>query len=259
MAAEALRKVEVKNNVYFWSSGLTSFWTSWNDTATTAFDSLYTPVFMNSQTAAMFGNSVWPGFVQSGNQNVDPGFGPTINKVLSPGSETTYGVGLLAWIAAVRSGTGTTQSYSYQKTQVGSAANWTPTSQLPESADLKYSSTSVKGASTDGLPLGDPYWFTEKVTELKQFLMCRIPTHYHRTIQTRSTRHSFNYSLEKPSNLSLAIYNVLGQKVATLVNQFMQAGSYSYSFDASRLASGVYFYRIEAGTFVSVKKMLLMK
>jgi hypothetical protein len=260
LAAEALRKVEVKNNAYFWSSGLTSFWTSWNDTATTAFDSLYTPVFMNSQTAAMFGNSVWPGFVQSGNQNVDPGFGPTIDKALSPGTDTTYGVGLLAWVAAVRSGTGTTQSYSYQKTQVGSAANWTPTWPLPESADLKYSSSSVKSASTDGLPLGDPYWFTGKVTGVKT--VSNVPHTYSLSQNYPNPFNPstvINYSLEKPSNVSLAIYNVLGQKVSTLVNQFMQAGSYSYSFDASRLASGVYFYRIEAGTFVSVKKMLLMK
>jgi hypothetical protein len=63
----------------------------------------------------------------------------------------------------------------------------------------------------------------------------------------------------KPSNVTLAVYNVLGQKVATIVNQFMQAGSYTYQFDASRLASGVYIYRIEAGNFVSIKKFVLLK
>jgi hypothetical protein len=57
----------------------------------------------------------------------------------------------------------------------------------------------------------------------------------------------------------LAVYNVLGQKVATIVNQFMQAGSYTYQFDASRLASGIYIYRIEAGNFVSIKKFVLLK
>jgi hypothetical protein len=55
------------------------------------------------------------------------------------------------------------------------------------------------------------------------------------------------------------VYNILGQKVATLVNQFMQEGSYTYQFDASKLASGIYIYRIEAGGFVSAKKMILMK
>jgi hypothetical protein len=59
--------------------------------------------------------------------------------------------------------------------------------------------------------------------------------------------------------VKLAVYNILGQKVATLMNGYKQAGSYSASFDAGRLASGVYIYRIEAGNFVAVKKMMLLK
>ena len=70
---------------------------------------------------------------------------------------------------------------------------------------------------------------------------------------------NINFSLEKASNVTLSIYNILGQKVATLVNSYMQAGSYTYQFDAGKLASGVYIYRIEAGTFISAKKMILMK
>jgi hypothetical protein len=70
---------------------------------------------------------------------------------------------------------------------------------------------------------------------------------------------NINFSIEKSSKVTLAIYNVLGQKVATLVNNYMQAGSYTYQFNASKLASGVYIYRIEAGNFVSAKKMILMK
>jgi hypothetical protein len=70
---------------------------------------------------------------------------------------------------------------------------------------------------------------------------------------------NINFSLEKPSNVTLSVYNVLGQKVATLVNSFMQAGSYTYQFDASKLASGIYIYRIETGNFVSAKKMILLK
>ena len=48
-------------------------------------------------------------------------------------------------------------------------------------------------------------------------------------------------------------------KVATLVNSYMQSGNYSVSFNANKLSSGIYFYRIAAGDFVSVKKMMLMK
>jgi hypothetical protein len=54
---------------------------------------------------------------------------------------------------------------------------------------------------------------------------------------------------------------MLGRKVATLVNAFMEAGIHTYSFDASRFAltSGTYFYRIQAGGFTATKKMVLLK
>ena len=61
------------------------------------------------------------------------------------------------------------------------------------------------------------------------------------------------------SRVTLKIYNMLGQEVATVVNETMKAGKYEASFNASKLASGAYIYRIQAGTFVSVKKMMLLK
>ena len=70
---------------------------------------------------------------------------------------------------------------------------------------------------------------------------------------------TINFSLAKPSNVKLMIYNILGQQVRTLVDTRMNAGQQSVTFDASRLASGVYFYRLDAGDFSSVKKMLLLK
>ena len=57
----------------------------------------------------------------------------------------------------------------------------------------------------------------------------------------------------------MKVYNILGQEVATLVNESLTAGNHAVTFDAGRLATGVYLYRITAGTFVSTKKMLLLK
>ena len=68
-----------------------------------------------------------------------------------------------------------------------------------------------------------------------------------------------NYSITKNSFVTLKIYNVLGQEVATLLEGNQRAGSYIATFDASKFASGVYFYRLQAGTLSSVKKMVLMK
>ncbi|MHB1687297.1 MAG: T9SS type A sorting domain-containing protein [Ignavibacteriaceae bacterium] len=70
---------------------------------------------------------------------------------------------------------------------------------------------------------------------------------------------TIKFSIQKPGLVTLKIYNILGQEVMTLVNQEMNMGSYSYSFDASRLSSGVYFYNIKSGSFVQTKKMLLLK
>ena len=67
------------------------------------------------------------------------------------------------------------------------------------------------------------------------------------------------YTLPKQTDVKLNVYNVLGQKVAELVNTVQPAGEYEVTLHANRLASGVYFYRMQAGPFVEVRKMLLMK
>lgn len=70
---------------------------------------------------------------------------------------------------------------------------------------------------------------------------------------------TINYRLAKVSDVQLVVFNSLGQKIKTIVNTRQPAGEYQINFDASDLASGVYFYRIKAGNFVKVNKMLLMK
>ncbi|MHB1688455.1 MAG: T9SS type A sorting domain-containing protein [Ignavibacteriaceae bacterium] len=55
------------------------------------------------------------------------------------------------------------------------------------------------------------------------------------------------------------VYDVVGNEIRTLVNGFKSAGSYPVSFNASNLASGMYFYRLQTNGFVSIKKMILLK
>ncbi|MFB3055586.1 MAG: T9SS type A sorting domain-containing protein, partial [Ignavibacteriaceae bacterium] len=59
--------------------------------------------------------------------------------------------------------------------------------------------------------------------------------------------------------VKLAIYNLLGEKVADLVNTKVNEGTYEVTFDAAHFSSGVYLYRMESGDFVSVKKMMILK
>ncbi len=70
---------------------------------------------------------------------------------------------------------------------------------------------------------------------------------------------SILFSLPKAGHVELAVFNVLGQKVAALVNEELARGEYKYIFDASSLPSGIYFYRLRVGDFTDTKKMALIK
>lgn len=68
-----------------------------------------------------------------------------------------------------------------------------------------------------------------------------------------------SYTIPKDGMVTLKIFDALGREVKTLVNENQTVGRYAVSFDASRLSSGVYFYRLVSGNYVSTKKMLLVK
>lgn len=70
---------------------------------------------------------------------------------------------------------------------------------------------------------------------------------------------TIRFEIPKSSNVELKVYNLLGQVVATLVSSEMKAGRHEATFDAAKLSSGVYFYKLVAGSFVQTKKMLLLK
>jgi hypothetical protein len=70
---------------------------------------------------------------------------------------------------------------------------------------------------------------------------------------------TIEFALPTPGFVTLSVYNILGEKVATLVSEELAAGSYKYEWDATELTSGIYFYSLSAGEFVSTKKMILMK
>lgn len=68
-----------------------------------------------------------------------------------------------------------------------------------------------------------------------------------------------NFAIPNPGNVKLLVYDVLGREVSVIVNEYKQAGNHSVVFDAENLASGIYFYSIEAGDFKDTKKMTLIK
>ena len=72
-----------------------------------------------------------------------------------------------------------------------------------------------------------------------------------------STR--IGFSLDRPAQVKLAVYDILGREVAVLVDRSMNAGSHNVNFMASDLPSGVYFYKLQSGSSEQVRKMVLMK
>ena len=90
----------------------------------------------------------------------------------------------------------------------------------------------------------------------------KVPDHF---ILEQNYPNPFNpvtiisYQLPKTSRLTLKVYDVLGRVVATLAEGNQNAGTHEVAFDGSRLSSGVYFYRLQAGAFSDVKKLMLVK
>jgi hypothetical protein len=86
------------------------------------------------------------------------------------------------------------------------------------------------------------------------------PNPFNPSTKIRFTIPAVIASVAKQSQMvTLKVYNVLGNEIATLVNEEKSAGEYEVNFDASGLASGTYFYKLEAGSFSQVKKMILTK
>lgn len=123
-------------------------------------------------------------------------------------------------------------------------------------------------AALGGFPIGDLNWYPDKKAEWEQWWTAvddvneTVPAKF---VLNQNYPNPFNpstqitFSLEKAGQASLTVYNMLGQKVATLIDKKLTTGLHQINFDASQLANGIYFYKLESGDFSSVRKMLLIK
>lgn len=67
------------------------------------------------------------------------------------------------------------------------------------------------------------------------------------------------YSIKTSGNVTLSVFNTIGEKVAELINEYKPAGNYEVNFNAANLSSGIYFYRLESNNFSSIKKLVLLR
>ncbi len=72
-------------------------------------------------------------------------------------------------------------------------------------------------------------------------------------------RTNIEFRISDRVDVSLKVYNILGDEVATLVNEEKEQGIYNFTFDATGLSSGIYFYKIQAGEFYEIRKMTFLK
>ena len=140
-----------------------------------------------------------------------------------------------------------------------------------DSLDCKYpTGSALYTAASGGYPIGDLNWFpTKKVLWDNDPVATDVadesggmPEAY---ALSQNYPNPFNpsttisFSLPKGGNTTLVVYNLLGQKVSTLVAAELPAGQHKVSLNASNLSSGVYFYRLQSGRFIEVKKMMLLR
>jgi hypothetical protein len=70
---------------------------------------------------------------------------------------------------------------------------------------------------------------------------------------------SISFSLPKRSFVSLKVFDLLGKEVATIVSEELAAGIYSQTWNAANMSSGIYFYRLQAGSYIKTKKLILLR
>jgi Secretion system C-terminal sorting domain len=113
------------------------------------------------------------------------------------------------------------------------------------------------GAVIKGIVYGDTstvVGITDKIpTQPKEYLLSQnYPNPFNPTT-------TINYSIPKAGQVKLIVYNAIGSKVATILNEYKQPGNNSVKFNASNLASGIYLYRLESGNYTAAKKFILLK
>lgn len=103
---------------------------------------------------------------------------------------------------------------------------------------------------------------SEDITEIEQAKSPIVPQEFSLSQSFPNPANpasTISYGIPTRSHVVLSIFNTLGQKVADLVNGDEEPGFYSVRFDATGLASGVYFYRLHAGNHVQTRKMIVVK
>jgi hypothetical protein len=274
MMDETKRVFEARNNLWFQPQKLLDFRQAYNDT-TTIYDSinvpvyeaaanpkmrvkrtLLTPTYLSDYAKYTIDSVAGP---KSAGINVDKN--PIVGDPGFPAAVAAHVDSLIWYIHTISTGTITqSRRWAFPNNDL-----YPPRWPLPE--NLTYTNTAFQTAGTDGFALGDLNWFpaqkaqwTPPTTDVE--ILNPLPQDYS---LAQNYPNPFNpsttieFTLPQQSRVTLTVYNILGQAVATLVSETLGAGRYSTQFDGSRLSSGTYVYRLTADNFTKTVKMMLIK
>lgn len=279
---EETRHLNATNNAYYWPTAIMDNFTTMNadpDTSTGHYRNVGGKILAPTWVAYRPGTEYLadlPNFNIGAdkNMNVDPGFDATLAEsaadsmarfVRSIWQHQGSGVGSRPFvnpgspISPASLAATADPPFTGKATYDGVPADWKTTQGYPVKENLRYSDATLKTAD-NGKPLGDDTWWPDLVG-VRQ-VPNSVPTKY---TLSQNYPNPFNpttnikYSIPQSGFVTLKVYNMLGQEVATLVNQQQKTGEYNVDFNASNLASGVYMYRIQSGNISITKKMMLLK
>lgn len=282
---ESQRHILFANNSYYVEKWLRDYMAPYdpttNPTGGNAYSNRLVPAWpdsvpraqpmMSEKTRMFFQNkAIWP-YISMANlyDSTDPGF------LIAPTNQTGI------------------KSFLLRKWTDNSDTTWAfdPHSDVnqiwPFAEQLRYTNATLKTAGMGGFPLGDLYrwwrnlptqytnwkaqaatedqtitdWLTNGITGVEKLaegspLEFKLRQNYPNPFNPTT---EISYSIPQKSNVTLKVFNVLGMEVATLFSGVQNAGEHTATFDAAKVSSGVYFYRLQAGSVSITKKMLFMK
>ncbi|RKY90881.1 MAG: hypothetical protein DRQ13_12090, partial [Ignavibacteriae bacterium] len=133
--------------------------------------------------------------------------------------------------------------------------------QKPEVGDLDGNTpvSAFAGASFNGVYFDNQSWTP---VSIEDDFLSQLPTEF-KLLQNYpnpfNPSTNIKYSVPELSFVNIIVFNLIGEEIATLVNEELQSGNYEVNFDAANLPSGIYFYRFQTASFVETKKMVLLR
>ena len=269
------RKILVDRNLVYWDSRLADIPDIANNIQADGYTNWVSQMItMNTRTQAMFDDdAIYPYLTEGTWYNRLPNFERTEN-ILGEMVDTLKNYS----IAIMQTGAAVLPDWRLVSTETV-VPDW------PIPVNLSYSDADLQTAGLSGFPLGDLNWFSDKKAEWVAQRTVEYAT-IQKALDNGTTisgiqeiggslpgdyklqqnyPNPFNpttiisYKLPLSSLVTIKVYDVLGREVQTLVNERQNAGDHSVTFSAGNLSSGVYFYRLQAGTYHDTKKLLLLK